>query len=100
MYAALWRRLPGGRPAKIAQALALLAVVVVICFAWAFPLVAQHLPYQDVTVTPVDSPAAPATPVPSRPTSPAVRSGSYAPTVAPGARPATTPALDGGQPAQ
>ena len=52
MYAALWRRLPGGRLAKTLQALALLAAVVAVLFLWVFPAVAPHLPFEDVTIEP------------------------------------------------
>lgn len=47
MYAALWRALPGPRPVKAGLALGLLAVVVVICFAWVFPAIAPLLPIND-----------------------------------------------------
>jgi len=50
MYAALWRRLPGGRLAKSVSALALFAATVVVLFAWVFPAVSPHLPFEDVTV--------------------------------------------------
>lgn len=51
MYAALWRRLPGGTPAKIAQLVGLAALFVTICFVWVFPAVNPLLPYNQVTVT-------------------------------------------------
>ena len=51
MYAALWRRLRGGTPAKIAQLVLLAALVVTICFVWVFPAVNPLLPYNQVTVT-------------------------------------------------
>lgn len=50
MYAALWRRLPGGLLAKSLSALALFAVAVVVLFGWVFPAVSPHLPFEDVTV--------------------------------------------------
>jgi hypothetical protein len=52
MYAALWRRLPGGRLAKTLQALAMFVVVVAVLFVWVFPAVAPHLPFEDVTIEP------------------------------------------------
>lgn len=58
MYAALWRRLPGGVFWKVVQMLLLALVVVAICFLWLFPLIADHLPYQDVVITPTDAPSA------------------------------------------
>lgn len=50
MYAALWRVLPGNRLAKVIQVLVLLALVVAVCFAWVFPAIAPHLPFNDNTV--------------------------------------------------
>ena len=52
MYAALWRRLPGGRLARVIQALVLVSVVVAILFLWVFPAVTPHLPFEDVTIEP------------------------------------------------
>jgi len=52
MYGALWRRLPGGRLAKVIQALVLVAVVVAVLFLWVFPAVTPHLPFEDVTIEP------------------------------------------------
>jgi uncharacterized membrane protein YjfL (UPF0719 family) len=52
MYAALWRRLPGGRLARVIQALVLVAVVVAVLFLWVFPAVTPHLPFEDVTIEP------------------------------------------------
>jgi hypothetical protein len=56
MYAALWRRLPGGRLAKSLSALVLFAAIVVILFGWVFPAVAPLLPFEDVTVQGQPSP--------------------------------------------
>lgn len=50
MYAALWRVLPGPTLVRVALLLVLLAVVVVVCFEWLFPLVASWLPYDETTV--------------------------------------------------
>lgn len=54
MYGALWRLLPGGRWAKAVQSLLLIAVFVAACFLWIFPAVTPYLPFNDVTVLPVD----------------------------------------------
>ena len=50
MYAGLWRALPGPVALKALLLVALLAGVVVVCFAWVFPLVASWLPYDETTV--------------------------------------------------
>lgn len=52
MYAWIWRRLPGRRPAKIAAAVALLAAAVALLFLVVFPYVEPRLPFNQVTVTP------------------------------------------------
>ena len=39
MYGYFWRRLPGPVPVRIGICLALLALVVAVCFAWLFPWV-------------------------------------------------------------
>lgn len=44
MYAWLWERLPGPVPVRILIALLAVAAVVVVCFWWVFPWVAQRLP--------------------------------------------------------
>ena len=56
MYAALWRRLPGGRLGKSVSALVLFAATVVVLFGWVFPAVAPLLPFEDVTVQGQPSP--------------------------------------------
>ena len=55
MYAALWRRLPGGRWAKAAQCLVLALLVVAVLFLWVFPALAPHLPGGQVTIDPPSS---------------------------------------------
>ena len=50
MYAGLWRALPGPVALRLLIVLVLLAVVVVVCFEWLFPLVASWLPYDETTV--------------------------------------------------
>ncbi len=52
MYAALWRRLPGGVFWKLVQSFVLALAVVAVCFLWLFPVIADHMPYQDVVITP------------------------------------------------
>lgn len=58
MYAALWRRLPGGRLAKTLCCLLLAAVVVALLFTVVFPWVEPRLPFTDVTVEDSSSTAA------------------------------------------
>lgn len=50
MYAALWRALPGNRMVRALLVLVLLAVLVLVCFAWVFPAVAPLMPFDDGTV--------------------------------------------------
>jgi hypothetical protein len=50
MYAALWRRIPGGLPGKLAGMAALLAAALALLFFVVFPVVEPHLPWNDVTV--------------------------------------------------
>ena len=50
MYGWVWRHLPGPWPAKLAVALVLIAVVVVLLFTVVFPWVEPRLPFGDVTV--------------------------------------------------
>lgn len=50
MYAALWRRLPGGRWAKALQSLLLFLLVVAVLFVWVFPAVSARLPFENVTI--------------------------------------------------
>jgi len=47
MYGHLWRALPGPWPLKALLALALVAVVVAICFLWLFPVIAPQLPFNN-----------------------------------------------------
>ena len=63
MYAWLWRRLPGGWPAKLLSSLLLTGGVVALLLTVVFPQVERVLPFQQVTV---DSPGpAPVTVGPS-----------------------------------
>ena len=47
----LWRALPGPAVVRAFLALLLLAVVVVVCFEWLFPMVEAWLPWSETTVT-------------------------------------------------
>lgn len=47
MYGALWRHLPGPWPVKLLATLLLAAFVVLVCFRWVFPWVADRLPVND-----------------------------------------------------
>lgn len=51
MYAALWRILPGPALVRVLILLVLLALVVLACFEWLFPLVASWLPYDETTIS-------------------------------------------------
>lgn len=51
MYGPLWRALPGPWPVKLLQALVLTLAFIAACFLWLFPAVADHLPFNDNTVT-------------------------------------------------
>lgn len=50
MYGPLWRLLPGHWTLKLLQVVALVALVVVVCFVWLFPAIAPRLPFNDNTV--------------------------------------------------
>ena len=50
MYGALWRALPGPAWAKILVLTVLVVVLVAIAFEWLFPLVAEHMPFNEQTV--------------------------------------------------
>ena len=52
MYAALWRALPGTAWVRAVICMALVTVVVVVCFSWVFPAIAPHLPVNEGTVGP------------------------------------------------
>ena len=61
MYGPLWRAVPGPWPVKLLQTLLLVLAFVAACFLWLFPLVADHLPFNDNTVT-TTAPTSPGTP--------------------------------------
>lgn len=50
MYGWLWRRLPGGRGARAAQAFVLFCIVVALLMLVIFPAVEPHLPFGRDTV--------------------------------------------------
>ncbi len=50
MYGALWRALRGPAWAKILVLTILAVVLVAIAFEWLFPLVAEHMPFNEQTV--------------------------------------------------
>jgi hypothetical protein len=50
VYAALWRLLPGPTWLKVAEALALAALVVGALLAWVFPAVEPLLPFDRISV--------------------------------------------------
>ena len=50
MYGALWRALPGPVWVRAVLLLVLAAAVVLACFEWLFPAVAEHMPFNDPDV--------------------------------------------------
>ena len=50
MYGALWRALPGPAWVRALTLLVLAAAVVLACFEWLFPVVAEHMPFNEQTV--------------------------------------------------
>jgi hypothetical protein len=50
MYAALWRKLPGGVVLKLIQLTIILVIVVFVLFEWAFPWLAQTFLSEQSTV--------------------------------------------------
>lgn len=87
VYAALWRRLPGGLPGKITGTLVLLAGVLALLFFVVFPWVEPRLPWNEVTVdTPATSSVVPVvspSPSISRSISPSTTSSASPPSVSP-----------------
>jgi hypothetical protein len=69
MYAALWRRVPGGLAAKISAMIGLAASALALLFFVVFPLIEPRLPWNDVTVNtpPLTTPTVPASASPSAP---------------------------------
>lgn len=50
MYGALWRVLPGPAWVRVLLLLVLAAAVVLVCFEWLFPIVAERMPFNDPNV--------------------------------------------------
>ena len=50
MYGWLWRHLPGPTLVRVLISLVLLAAVAVACFAWLYPAIAPHMPFNETTV--------------------------------------------------
>jgi hypothetical protein len=50
VYTWIWRKLPGGLPAKIAGSVLLIAIVVSVLLFVVFPWLEPRLPLNDVTV--------------------------------------------------
>jgi hypothetical protein len=67
MYAAIWRRIPGGLPGKIAGMAGLAIGVLALLFFVVFPFVERVLPWNEVNVDhpAVTTPATSPTPSPS-----------------------------------
>jgi hypothetical protein len=74
MYGWIWRRLPGGHPArKGLAAAALAAAAAAILWFWVFPAVEPHVPIDQGTVQLGSSPSLSASEAKSPTTSPRVR---------------------------
>lgn len=50
MYAWLWRHLPGGRRARLAQLVAAAVLLLIVCFVWVFPAISTLSDRQGATV--------------------------------------------------
>jgi len=50
VYTWIWRKLPGGRSAKLASALLLIAAVSAVLLFVVFPWIEPSLPFNDITV--------------------------------------------------
>lgn len=50
MYAAIWRKLPGGKVAKVGQAIILIALLLAAMHFFAFPTLASWLTQEDSVV--------------------------------------------------
>jgi hypothetical protein len=75
MYAALWRRIPGGLPGKIAGMAGLAVAALALLFFVVFPFVERVLPWNNVTVDSpaLTTPAATSTSEPAATTGPGTR---------------------------
>ncbi|WP_169796244.1 hypothetical protein [Sanguibacter suarezii] len=50
MYALLWRALPGPAWVRVILLVLLAAAVVLVCFEWVFPAIADYMPFNEQTV--------------------------------------------------
>lgn len=50
MYALLWRALPGPAWFRVILLIVLAAAVVLLCFEWVFPAIADYMPFNEQTV--------------------------------------------------
>ena len=50
MYGWIWRHLPGPVWVRALTTLVLVGAVVVVLFAWVFPVIAPHMPFNQLTV--------------------------------------------------
>jgi hypothetical protein len=62
MYGALWRALPGPAWVRALTLVVLAAAVVLACFEWLFPVVAERMPFNDPNVQTGTDGALPAAP--------------------------------------
>ncbi|MDR1791582.1 MAG: hypothetical protein LBR20_08065 [Propionibacteriaceae bacterium] len=49
-YGLIWRLLPGPKWLKAIEALALIAAIVWALFTFVFPVIADYMPFNDVTI--------------------------------------------------
>jgi hypothetical protein len=50
MYGWLWRHLPGPTAVRVLLVVLLVVAVFAACFAWLYPAIAPHMPFNDTTV--------------------------------------------------
>jgi hypothetical protein len=50
MYGWLWRHLPGPTVVRVLILAVLALAVLAVCFAWVFPALAPHMPFNETTV--------------------------------------------------
>ena len=50
MYGWMWRHLPGPVVVRLLICAVLVVAVIVACFAWLYPAIAPHMPFNDTTV--------------------------------------------------
>jgi hypothetical protein len=68
MYGWIWRKLPGGRPGKMAGSFVLLVAALALLFFVIFPFAEPRLPFNHVNVDPGGGTPAPAPTVTTTPT--------------------------------